>query len=475
MTPNPSKPLPLPRSAASLLMQNHAYAQRAGKWQFLWLCFLILSFCYELPLTDVTTYFRANPRLFDIASILGFFFVLPGLRRTEPLPRLFRWWAAIVVWFVFCAALWASVWLPWAAAGKFSVFYAIRYIQGLFVLYLVASIPLDARQKRLLHYMVVIGGIVVAIYAIPEHLRGGTVRQLTEEKELRYSAGELFSCLGPTYFHIAMFGALSCAMALSLVALPRAPIARWSIIFVAFFVAWPSLFCGARAGLLGVGLVILVGLIFIKPLRTRLTAIALGAGLMLGLGVLGEMTLEEVAGKSYGFQRLVGIEERGRGNVIAGRIMTGVDFITGKNADLYEWQGWRLPVFGGGFYAVPRLQADGELYYRRGYGIHNVYAFPLEQGGVVAFVLFFGFLIACFKDLRKMTKLPGSEDQAFALGAWVFFLALLIVAWGGQVFWRGFGTENFNAYILVLLVLATKRTNSHFGGSRFRCLVSRQA
>ena len=54
---------------------------------------------------------------------------------------------------------------------------------------------------------------------------------------------------------------------------------------------------------------------------------------------------------------------------------------------LYSWQGWRLPVFGGGFYAVPQME-QGELVYRQGYGIHNIYLFPVEQGGVLAFVLF---------------------------------------------------------------------------------------
>jgi O-antigen ligase len=103
----------------------------------------------------------------------------------------------------------------------------------------------------------------------------------------------------------------------------------------------------------------------------------------------------------------------------------------------------------------------GELSFRRGYGIHNIYLFSLEQGGIAAMVLFLSFVVVCLKQLRRMTELPASEDQAFALGMWVFFLGLLLLGWAGQVFWRGFGTENLNCYILVLLVLATKRTNSY--------------
>jgi hypothetical protein len=41
---------------------------------------------------------------------------------------------------------------------------------------------------------------------------------------------------------------------------------------------------------------------------------------------------------------------------------------------------------------------------------------------------------------------------------WVFLLALLPIAWGGEVFWQGSGTENLNTYLVLLFTLATKPT-----------------
>jgi len=124
----------------------------------------------------------------------------------------------------------------------------------------------------------------------------------------------------------------------------------------------------------------------------------------------------------------------------------------------YRWQSWRLPFFGGGFYAVPYFK-NGELYYQRGFGFHNAYFFAFEQGGILAFLLFMAFLIVAFRDLVRMVKHGMPEDRAFALGMLVFMIAFLPILWGGQVFWRGFGTENCNAYIVLLLVLAVTSSN----------------
>ena len=198
-------------------------ADRATQWQFYWLCFTVLSFCYELPLVYLSSYDRVNPRLFDVAAVIGFFVVLPTVRLPARLPAVFRTWMYLVLWFTFCACLWSGLWFPWEDGGKFSLFFAGKYLEGLLVIFLAACIPLDARQKHILQYCVLAGGIVVALYAIPEYLVGGFERRLTEEKIQYRREGVVLSCLGVNYFHVAEFCPLACALGLTLVGLAKNP------------------------------------------------------------------------------------------------------------------------------------------------------------------------------------------------------------------------------------------------------------
>jgi uncharacterized membrane protein len=123
---------------------------------------------------------------------------------------------------------------------------------------------------------------------------------------------------------------------------------------------------------------------------------------------------------------------------------------------MYRWQGWRIPFVGGGFMVVPITEPGGTLRYRIDYGIHNDYLFAIEQGGLVAFILFIAFLIACRNSLKRMhTSDKNEADRAFAIGMHAFFNALLIVMLGGQVFWHGFEKVNFNTYMILLFVLAS--------------------
>ena len=61
-----------------------------------------------------------------------------------------------------------------ASFGKGSAFFRCglpgKYLQSLLVLYIVARIPLDVRQKKILYCLMLVGGMVVATYAMPEYL-----------------------------------------------------------------------------------------------------------------------------------------------------------------------------------------------------------------------------------------------------------------------------------------------------------------
>jgi hypothetical protein len=427
----------------------------------MWLCALFLSFCYELPLYQLTQMDRLNPRLFDLVAVAGGYILLfqsGNLRRARNNP-IFRRWMWLMIWFSVCAAIWAALWLPWGPAGKYSVYFALKYIEGLFCIYLVAAIPLSPAQKHRLHWMIVIGGIVVASYAVLEKMRGQTVRFITEGKEITRAEGTLFSCLGPTYFHVATFSVLSCAMTFALANRYPASLTKMFLYGTALVVGWPAVFCGSRVGL-GMLLIVLAGVFFFME-RTRLTLLLSGTMAVLAVGSMfsSEEFVEKSAEMSRSVDRLLGSESsHGGANSIGARLSMGMDGLLGGEGDSYSWQGKRLPLFGGGFYAVPHSSSGRIIKYRTGYGVHNAYLFAYEQAGIIGAVLAGLFVYTTIRTLLKMIRAPGETDRQFALGAWCLTLAFIPAAWFGQIFWRGFGTENFNTYLLIILTLAATHT-----------------
>jgi hypothetical protein len=428
--------------------------------QCFWLCALILSFCYELPLAQVTSFDRLNPRLFDLTFLLGVFTILPNLRGPVTPSRVYRLWSLIILTFTICALAWIAF-LPLEEVG-YSMFFLFRYFQGFVVVYIVARLSLTEQQKRKVHYMVVAGGIVVALYAIPEYLRGGGGRMLiaAEGKEVVMEKGTLLSCLGPTYFHVAMFSTLASVMTLSLASTANSAFGKFFCLFLAAFVSWPAFFSGARAGIIAC---VLAWTALFLMARASFKMLAIGfVGLALFLAVLVAprvLSFDYLSEKSAAFRRLTTAEEKGSGGSIKSRI--SLDFY---DISYYRWQGWRIPFIGAGFYIAPHTYPSGERVWRIGYGVHNIYLFALEQGGIAAFVLFIAFLWRCHKELTYVRKWAYCQpDYSFALGMVAFFYAMIVVGFPGQVFWQGFGTENFNTYLLVLLVIATRFSLASYG------------
>ena len=191
--------------------------------------------------------------------------------------------------------------------------------------------------------------------------------------------------------------------------------------------------------------------------RTRFTltaSIVLGIVSVLLLMSPGEF-VEKAARSSATIRRLVGFEtNRGGANSVSARVGLGLDSVTIFTSGSYSWQGARLPVFGGGFYAVPHSNGPRIAKYRIGYGIHNAFLFPFEQGGIPAFVLFLIFVSVTIKYCWRATRFPNETDKQFAVGVICVGAAFLPCMWVGQIFWRGFGTENFNTMLVVLFVLA---------------------
>ncbi|MEP5568695.1 MAG: hypothetical protein ABJN62_12720 [Halioglobus sp.] len=419
---------------------------------------MVFSFAYELPVIEATSMDRVNPRLFDLATIFGIIFIHPKIRRSGPLLKQFRIWQLLVLWFTFCSIAWVATYLPWDK-GQFSLFYSFKYLQGLYVIYLVLRIPLAPDQKRVLHYAIVASGIFIGLYCIPEYMSGSTQRNLAGGKVIYLAPGTLLGPLGATYGHLAAWSGLAFAMALSLIRLKNPP-NRWVVIALALFVAWPGLTSGSRSGLLSIVAIFGLAVYYLPGFRNRALLMAFVATLGLTVAAVNIPSIEKLRGSSRSLERLLGTEEAassssGFNNTILDRVGIGEDNIQGYTLEMYKWQGWLLPVIGGGFYVVPHTR-NNHLVYRVGYGIHNGFLFAFEQGGLIALVLFVTFLAMCFKRLKIMKRSFTAEDASFAIGIWMFFLITLMRMWVGGPLWLSTGTENFGTFFVIVILLASR-------------------
>ena len=125
-------------------------------------------------------------------------------------------------------------------------------------------------------------------------------------------------------------------------------------------------------------------------------------------------------------------------------------------AMVYDYHGPRLLATGGGFYVVP-LERDGKLKYRKGYGNHNIFLFPLEQAGLIPFVLALIMWYRLISLLRRFStdrKFP-NFSRGLSRSIYIYLIAMLLVGIAGQVFWFGFGTENFTAFQVMMFIFAS--------------------
>lgn len=429
------------------------YSRMAATMPFVWLCLLIVSFAYELPLLQLTAFDRANPRLFDVVFVLG----LPLLLRKTPEAnrnkKAMPLWAGITYLYCICGALYYVI-VPEPDVANFCLYFAARYLQGLIVLVCALKVPLNEKRVRVLIALVIAGGVFVALYCIPEYLLSGSVeikqREISGGKIVRAAAGTLFGPLSPSYFHVGTFSTLSFAVALAAASRVRNGMLRWSSVAASAFVAWPAVFCGSRAALFGVVIVsIWMCLTTPKARAPILTALLLAASWF----TVGHLwtNVEDLAGQSLTVRRMFELESsrEEEGYSTEQRVLFVLDFTTSE----YVY-GAALPWVGAGFYVAP-VGSGSDRLYRVGFGAHNMYLFPLEQGGILAAVLFLLFLRAAWVGLGTAVRFEQNERRTLAVGVRAFFCAMLLMGLGGQIFWYMNEAQNMSQYILVLLLLAS--------------------
>jgi hypothetical protein len=388
--------------------------------------------------------------------IFGVLFVLPGRTREggDTAPSFARYWIMIVLVFAGCSLFWTIFILPWDL-GQFSLYYLFKYLEGLTVIYIATRIPLNSRQKRILHNTIIAAGMFVALYSIPQYGSKTTELRLVGDKYVVVAEGALFGPLSRTYFHIGMFSVLSFAMTLAMVFGERSFPRKLTFLLMSLFAVWPALACGSRAALFAAPIVLLAMMVQRRK--------QLGAGPKYGV-ILVMMALTfcwvgissdayDLTEISLSLKRLTSLE--GGEHSLLGRLYG--NFTDSFSLNSYMIPGLAVLLFGGGFYVAPVDIGGGVYLDRIGFGIHNAYLFALEQGGAIAFFLFLKFLLVTWREQKSARASEIQEDGRFAAGMSSFMVALLLPFMLSGLFWLMDGTGNFCFYVLLLLVISTKK------------------
>jgi len=219
------------------------------------------------------------------------------------------------------------------------------------------------------------------------------------------------------------------------------------MIAVATFVAWPVFFCGARTGLLFLGIGGAALVLMSKQIWKTAIPIAVLTTIFINFAV--PNILDRVFSESKTFERLKGLEES---ELYEGDIKSRFLKFTKFDLTQYMWQGVVVPFIGAGFYAAPHYES-GSVSYAVGFGFHNAYLFAFEQGGVVAFVLFIAYLFGIWKYLRLGMWVSDGAERDFVRAILSVFIATLAVGMVGHGFWFG-STMHFSFYLLTLYLIA---------------------
>lgn len=408
-----------------------------------WLVFLLLSFAYEKPLFILSNIDRINPRLFDVVTLLGFL-VIPYTRQRGKVNEVFKKWSHVVLWFGICCLFTIVFYGFTEIANSYSIFYYIKYLQELFVLFVAARILSEGVDIELVLKSFVVSGLFMFLYAYYE-LNFGTFGEL-EYAPGKYTIkpeGVVWGPFGNTYFQIANYIPLVFILIFAFASIKRG-VKRNLYLFIALLCAWPLLYTGSRTG---IGLLVLTFVIYIffkvKSIKFHYIVI-----ILLGLIIFDNLPTENKSESIKTIERLDAMEDHDE-NSISARFLLFLDF----DIFAYEKGGDYLPYFGGGFYVAP---ING--YYRIGYGFHNIYMFAIEQSGLIGLVLFLLFLKKAVSSVKKKMSYYKNKNplaHAFTIAVFSFLIAEIILGIAGHTFWRGFATNNINGLRILILIIAT--------------------
>ncbi len=443
---------------------------KATWYQKFWVYFLFLSFSYERAIVYLTSMDRINPRLFDVAFFLGVILILPTLpKRKQKLPTFFKIYVALVIYFTLVAFIWALI-VPFQY-GKYSIFYAYKYWQAVIVGYIFLQIPLTRKEKRGILYVILIGGVFVSLYCLREYFHPGPrIVFFAPGKFIVVPARYLLGPFGPTYHQLALYSSYLFIISFVFTVFTRSLFQKIVFFALIFITGWPAVFSGSRTGLVFLAGGILISLLFM-PGRIKFYTIFYLLILAAVIFQFRDVIFDPQ--KNYSFYRLIRAEKTSqeqqffteeekyrKTNSILSRLSLPLYF----SLENYK-AGYLTLLIGAGFYIAPvKSPFTGEYVYRIAYGVHHGYLFPLEQGGIVAFVLFLMMLVFLGRELLKSYRESENlEDKLWAIiGISVFFTFLVIELFAAFI-WQG--TTNFHSFIMLVYYLATKKSADSYTDS----------
>lgn len=410
-------------------MTRSTGSNKAGNTVFsLWLFLFVCSFFYELPIIDLS-YDRISPRLQDFVFLLGLVLYGKELFSVEH-NTIYKRWSRIVIWFVCCSGF-SCLLLLSSSYQLFSLLAALRYVEGL----LLVKIALSHEQNRNVILWAAFGGLILdSAYCLNQLLNPRLIMKESGAMVLETMTGPLSS----SYFELAQLLPLAAVLILALNSQASySKIIKFVVAIITILNCWPILFTGSRTGL--VLCVISLLLLFILKNIRNIFYISLTAGVAVFFAIGFNWEESEL----YTITRAIELEEDDT-NSVEDRldVTSGLDFSRYDNA-LF------IPFIGAGFDIAPingRARVD--------YGIHSMYLYPLEQSGILGFVLFLAFLWVAFKSLNKRR-----HDNPVAKAAFCYLIAMLAAGIGSHNFWREFSSGNVNTFIIFIFCLAVKQCN----------------
>jgi O-antigen ligase len=408
----------------------------------LWVFLLFFSFAYEKPLLIISSLDKVNPRLFDLVLFFGLFFLLKHPIKYNN--RIFKLWSYIIFWFTFCCFLGLVIFSFPINVKQLMIYFLFEYYKGLFIILIFLTIPKNQDTLKSVILGIIVGGLFVSAYCVYEFTTGVTEVLLTEGKSLIKPAGMVWGPYIGSYFEIAVY--LPFAITISLVtSLYLKGKNKILLLTLTIFMSWPIFFTGSRTAIfLFLLCLIIISIFSIKKSFSVILSFTIIIIMLssftnyLDFIYKGNETIDRLQRFESGKQEFNSVSSR-------------LSILTQHDIYLYD-EATLLPLIGGGFYVVPM---EGK--YRVGYGIHNIFLFPLEQSGIIGLILFIIFVYITFSVLWKGLRLIDKNklEYWFVLGVLVYFVASLLIGLAGHTFWRGFTTYNFNTLRILSLVIAT--------------------
>ncbi len=416
---------------------------------------------------------RVNPRLFDLAFWSGVFFILPTLpKKRRPLPLFFKLYTGVILTFTFCAILWAAFLVPFYY-GKYSLFFAYKYLTTVVLGYILLNLPLSAEQKRRALFAFILSGIFVSIYCFFEYMAPlPKVIKLAEGKFLVVNSKVLYGPLGASYHYLSIFSSYLFIFNFIYASLSKGFWSKFIFFFLAILTGWPAAFSGSRTGLLFFPTAILFSFFFI-PKKIRTYTILLTSIFAILIYSYRQVIFDPTKNKTI--DRILHtekklLEEDVEAEINENSALSRFLIITKFSFSEYKFP-YLTPIIGAGFYIAPVKTPFGDYFYRVGYGFHHGYLIVLEQGGVIAFVIFLFYLVFLFRRLffvyRESTV---SIDKYFAISAICILSTWMIVELFQSLYWINAATYNSHQFIMTIYFLATTFSREHWinkqGGTR---------